>query len=89
MELQRENQNLRERLKVAVSQMADSIDTSDVEQRMEAAKEEKGELDKETSEFKVQLEKWKEEFREAHDGKEPTEEDRYPFITFLIFLCLQ
>ena len=79
MELQRENQNLRERLKVAVSQMADSIDTSDVEQRMEAAKEEKGELDKETSEFKVQLEKWKEEFREAHDGREPTEEDRYSY----------
>ena len=79
MELQRENQNLRERLKVAVSQMADSIDTSDVEQRMEAAKEEKSELDKETSDFKVQLEKWKEEFRETHDGREPTEEDRYSY----------
>ena len=76
LELKRENESLKERLKVAVSQMADSIDIGDVKSRMEAADAEKAELENENNGFKEQLEKWKAEFREGHDGKEPAEDDR-------------
>ena len=82
LELKRENENLKERLKVAVSQMADSVDTNDVRSRMEAACTERDDLQKENNDFKEQLEKWKTEFREEHDGREPTEDDRLEFVIF-------
>lgn len=76
IELQRENENLKERLKVAVAQMVASVDTGEVEQRLKVASEEKALLGKENEGFNETLEKWSVEFREEHDGHEPTEEDR-------------
>ncbi|XP_065060252.1 myosin-2 heavy chain-like [Rhopilema esculentum] len=84
IELKRENESLKERLKVAVSQMADSIDIGDVKSRMEAANAEKADLVNENNGFKEQLEKWKAEFREEHDGKEPAEDDRTEEIEGLV-----
>ena len=76
MELKRENENLKERLKVAVSQMADVVDTSDVQSKMEALSTEKNALEEENHGYKEELEKWRLEFQEENDGREPTEEDR-------------
>ena len=81
MELKRENENLKERLKVAVSQMTDAVDKNDVENRLEAVNSEKDDLQKENNEYKEQLEKWRAEFREEHDGREPSEEDRLGIVT--------
>ncbi len=77
LDLQRENQSLKERLKVAIAQMTDSVDTSDVEQRLNAADDEKSEIRQENDKYNETLQKWMAEFREEHDGHEPTEEDRF------------
>lgn len=84
LELKRENENLKERLKVAVSQMADVVDTSDVQSKMEALSTEKNALEEENHGYKEELEKWRLEFQEENDGREPTEEDRTERIEGLI-----
>eukprot|EP00794_Sanderia_malayensis_P009619 gene9619-10602_t len=76
LELKRDNENLKKRLEVAVSQMADSVDTNDVEQRLKACEDERGEIQQENEKFNENLEAWVAEFREEHDGHEPAEEDR-------------
>lgn len=79
MDLKRENEGLRERLRIAISQMAGSVDANDVNGRLETATSERDEIQKENNDFKDQLEKWKADFREERDGREPTEDDRFVF----------
>ena len=62
--------------------MADAVDTNDVQNRLEAVDSEKDDLQKENAEFKEKIENWRAEFREEHDGKEPTEDDRLEIAIF-------
>ena len=75
-ELQRQNASLRETVKSAVNQVFGAVETPEMEGRLETAEEERSQLKNEIEELRRQYEQWKEDFKQEHNGQEPTEDDR-------------
>ena len=52
-------------------------DNKETEEKLKAAEAEKQSLLDEQNRMKEEFEKWKEQFKQEHDGEEPSEDDRF------------
>ena len=69
---------LREQLQglLAATAAAGHIGNKETEDKLKAAETEKQTLIDEQNRMKEEFEKWKEQYRQEHEGEEPTEDDR-------------
>ena len=70
---------LREQLQglLAATAAAGQVDDKETEEKLKAAEVEKQALMDEQNKMKEEFEKWKEQYRQDHEGEEPTEDDRF------------
>lgn len=88
---------LREQLQglLAATAAAGQVDDKETEEKLKAAEAEKQALVDEQNKMKEEFEKWKEQYRQDHEGEEPSEEDRFVMLvntviqlTFLLQVVL-
>lgn len=87
---------LREQLQglLVVTASAGQVDDNETEEKLKAAEAEKQALVDEQNKMKEEFEKWKEQYRQEHEGEEPSEDDRLVLvdvttaILFVIFHSL-
>ena len=61
---------------LAATAAAGQVDDKETEEKLKAAEVEKQALVDEQNKMKEEFEKWKEQYRQDHEGEEPTEDDR-------------
>lgn len=73
---------LREQLQglLAATAAAGQVDDKETEEKLKAAEAEKQALVDEQNKMKEEFEKWKEQYRQDHEGEEPSEEDRFVML---------
>ena len=62
---------------LAATAVAGQVDDKETEEKLKAAEEERQALVDEQKRMKEEFEKWKEQYQQEHEGKEPTEDDRF------------
>ena len=67
---------LREQLQTLLLTAATVQDDTETEEKLKSAEAEKQALVEQQAKMKEEFEKWKEQFKEEHEGEEPTEDDR-------------
>lgn len=70
--------SLREQLQglLAATTAAGQIGNEETEEKLKAAETEKQTLIDEQNRMKEEFEKWKEQYRQEHEGEDPAEDDR-------------
>lgn len=70
--------SLREQLQglLVATAAAGQIDNNETDEKLKAAEAEKQSLVDEQNRMKQEIEKWKEQYRQEHEGEEPTNDDR-------------
>ena len=65
---------------LAATAAAGQLDDKETEEKLKAAEAEKQALVNEQNKMKEEFEKWKEQYRQEHEGEEPSEENRFVIV---------
>lgn len=72
---------------LVVTASAGQVDDNETEEKLKAAEAEKQALVDEQNKMKEEFEKWKEQYRQEHEGEEPSEDDRLVLIDVTTAIC--